>query len=81
MLVVGEPDVVAVAEYDAGAAIEVLEVAPCLTAEEARIVVAQVGDERVPPVRWQAAPHCRTDDLQHPGIRQVPEYPGQAIEY
>jgi hypothetical protein len=61
-------------------AIQVLEVAAGVPAEEARIVVAKVGDQYVASLRWQAALHRRADDLQHERVGDVPEYARETVQ-
>ena len=51
-----------------------------LPAEEARVVLLQLGDQCFAAGRRQAAFHGRADDLQHQRIGQVPEHTAKAIE-
>jgi hypothetical protein len=52
-------------------AVEILEVDAGLPAQEARVVSLQLGNQRVTPIRRQAALDRRADDLQHQRVRQV----------
>ena len=61
-------------------AIEILEIAPGLSAQEARVVVLQLGNQGIAALRWQAALHRRTDHLQHRRVRQVAEPTAEPIE-